>query len=98
MSVITDPMRIQMSEYIVSYSVIAVTKGAPANRLPFVLQRKKGDRKHTAPMQPEKPIMEPQDHSDAQTSTIQQAPARSFAVLIKEKIKLPVAYVAHGSS
>ena len=86
-----------MNEYIVSYSDIDVTKCAPADRLPFVFQRKKGDRKHTAKMQPDKPIMELRDDSDAKTSTI-QAPATSFAVLIKEKMKLPVAYEASGSS
>ena len=86
----TDPMRIAIKEYIVSYNDMAVTKCVPAESALVVFQRKKGDRKQMAKMQPDSPIMELRDDSDANAST-NQAPATSLAVLMKEKMKFPVA-------
>jgi hypothetical protein len=82
----------------VSYSDMDVTKWTPSKRrLSEDFQRKKGDRKHTAKRQPDKPIIELRAASDANASTI-QAPATSFAVFMNAKTALPVAYVASGSS
>lgn len=85
-----------MKEYMVSYNDIAVTKCVPAERGLLIFQRKNGDRKQTAKMHPDIPIMELRDDSEAKTST-SHAPATSLAVLMNEKMKFPVAYVLRGS-
>lgn len=102
LSVMTDPIKIAMKEYMVSYKDMAVTKCNPAENALFVwsemCQRKNGDRKQIEKTTPDIPMMEDREEDlEAKTSTI-HAPATSLAVLMNEKMKLPVAYVASGNS